>query len=203
MKALQNPALIAVLAVLSGVGTGLAWFWRAATVIVTNTKPAVAHAPKSSVQQDWDFWTIEIENLTSELKGEKERLRKAMEQVDQRGARLTAEQQELDKLRAEVERMRKELNGRIIEIQADEMKNLKTLTNTYSALPPKAAVAILREMDDVTVVKILSLMKTDVVSPIFDEMSRTPDDAGGTLARRAAVLSERLRLMKANKPAAK
>ena len=33
---------------------------------------------------------------------------------------------------------------------------------------------ILREMDDTTVVKILSLMKSDVVGPIFEEMTSTP-----------------------------
>jgi hypothetical protein len=43
-------------------------------------------------------------------------------------------------------------------------------------------------------------MKSDTVGPIFEEMARQqgPD---GPLARRAAVLSEKLRLMKANKSA--
>ena len=50
-----------------------------------------------------------------------------------------------------------------------------------------------------TTVKILSLMKPDVVGALFEEMSRTPDN-DGTLARRAALLTEKLRLMKAAKP---
>lgn len=126
-----------------------------------------------------------------------------MEQVDQRSARLSAEQGELDKLRAELELMRREIGERVIEINADEAKNLRALAQTYSALTPRAAVAILRELDDITIVKILSLMKPDVVSPIFEEMSRTPLGTGeGTLAKRAATLSEKLRLMKSNKPAA-
>jgi hypothetical protein len=43
-------------------------------------------------------------------------------------------------------------------------------------------------------------MKADTIGPIFEEMSKTaaPD---GTLARRAALLSEKLRLMKAAKAA--
>ena len=96
--------------------------------------------------------------------------------------------------------MRAEINRKVIEITADEMKNLKTLAQTYSSLSPKGAVAILREMDDTTAVKILSLMKSDVVGPIFEEMARTqgPD---GPLARRAAILSEKPRLMKASKTA--
>ena len=97
---------------------------------------------------------------------------------------------------ADIEAMRAEIGRKVIEITADESKNLRTLAQTYSNLTPKGAVAILREMDDTTVVKILSLMKSDAVGPIFEEMAKTtaPD---GTLARRAALLSEKLRLMKA------
>ena len=94
--------------------------------------------------------------------------------------------------------MRKEIAEKVIEIQADEGKNLRALSQTYANLSPKAAVAIIREMDDVTVVKILYLMKPDVVAPIFEEMSKT-SDKDGLLSRRAAVISEKIRLMKSMK----
>jgi hypothetical protein len=61
-------------------------------------------------------------------------------------------------------------------------------------------VAIFKEMDDTTAVKILSLMKADVVGAIFEQMSVTLGSDGAPLARRAALLSEKLRLMKATKP---
>ena len=82
-----------------------------------------------------------------------------------------------------------------IAINTDEAKNLRSLAQTYSTLTPHAAVAIIREMDDTTVVKILSLMKPDVVGPIFEEMAGA---SGGdtSLAQHAAVLSDKLRLMK-------
>lgn len=201
-KFISAPLLVVLVALCAGTGTGLFWFWRTAEQLVTAAIAQRAALPLARQKaQGWDFWTIEIDNLASELKGEKERLRKAMEQVDQRAARLNAEQRELDKLRAELERMRREIGEKVIEINADELKNLRSLAQTYSALTPRAAVAILRELDDITVVKILSLMKPDVVSPIFEEMSRTPDGEV-TLARRAAVLSEKLRLMKSSKPGA-
>jgi hypothetical protein len=50
-------------------------------------------------------------------------------------------------------------------------------------------------MDDGTVVKILSLMKSDSVAPIFEEMSRAAG-ADPSFARRAATLSEKLRLVR-------
>lgn len=200
-KVATNPALIAVLGIISGTLVGLGWFWRAGEVLMAH---AIASIPPPVVAdgkaQGWDFWTIEIEGLSSELKEERARLRQQAEQLDQRAARLSSEQQELAKIRADIEAMRAEIGRKVIEINADEAKNLKSLAATYATLSPAAAVAILREMDDTTVVKILSLMKADVVGPIFEEMAATPGP-DGTLAKRAATLSERLRLMKSAKTA--
>lgn len=200
-KLAQNPAFVAGLGLIFGLAAGLGWFWRVGDTLVAQAVALRVHAAKKEKAQGWDFWTIEIDNLASELKGEKERLHRQTEQLDLRAARLDAEQRELDKVRAELERMRKEISQRVIEINADEVKNLKTLATTYSNLSPRAAVAIIKELDDNTAVKILSLMKPDTVSPIFEEMSRTAA-ADGTLARRVAALSEKLRLMKLNKPGA-
>ncbi len=202
-KLASNPIVVATLGLIAGTATGLYWFMRAGDVLLTQ---ALAEHTKQAAEvqkqkaRGWDFWTIEIDNLSSELKEEKARLRKESDTLDQRAARLAAEQQELEKVRAGIEAMRKEIADRVIEIKADEMKNLKSLAQTYANLTPKAAVAIIREMDDMTVVKILSLMKADVVGPIFEEMAKT-NDPTNQLARRAAVLSEKLRLMKSTKPA--
>lgn len=198
-KLLLNPSIVALLGVLSGSAVGLGWFWRAANLLVEHAV-ATLPAPKEveGKSQGWDFWTIEIDGLSSELKEERARLRQQADTLNQRAARLASEQQELAKIRAEIEAMRAEINKKVIEITADESKNLKSLAQTYAGLTPRGAVAILREMDDTTVVKILSLMKSESVGPIFEEMARTagPD---GPLAKRAATLSEKLRLMKATK----
>jgi flagellar motility protein MotE (MotC chaperone) len=162
---------------------------------------AAAHAKKEPTEltkKGWDFWTIEIENLSNELKEERVRLRKQADSLDQRAARLAAEEKEFAKLRADMDALRQQIAERVIEISADETKNIRTLAQTYTNLTPRAAVAIIRELDDTTVVKILSVMKPDVVGPIFEEMSKQTGD--NPLARRAATLSEKLRLMKANKP---
>ncbi|HEX2860838.1 MAG TPA: hypothetical protein VHN79_04330 [Lacunisphaera sp.] len=198
---LTNPALVALLGILAGSAVGLGWFWRGAEILVAQAIAALPPPPVSDEKaQGWDFWTIEIDGLSSELKEERARLRQQAEVLNQRAARLAAEQQELAKIRADIEAMRAEIGRKVIEITADEAKNLRALAQTYSNLTPKGAVAILREMDDTTVVKILSLMKSDAVGPIFEEMAKTasPD---GTLARRAALLSEKLRLMKGTKSA--
>lgn len=201
---LTNPVLVSVLAVVLGTATGLGWFWQAANAMVA---AAIAAAPKAVVvapgkEKGWDFWTVEIDNLAAELKDEKAKLRQQSEQVELRAARLASEQQELAKVRAELEAMRRDIDERTIQIGTDEAKNLRSLSQTYGNLSPRAAVTIIKEMDDVTVVKILSLMKADVVAPIFEEMSRAGGADGPLVARRAAVLSEKLRLVRAMKTAA-
>jgi len=200
MKLLHNPAIITVVALLTALAAGIIPLWSASKQLVAQAHSG--HVAKSNHLKDqgWDFWTIEVDNLAAELKDEKARMAKLSEQLDLRAARLSAEQKELEKLRTSIEATRKEIGDRVIEISADELKNVRSLAQTYTNLSPRAAVAIIREMDDITVVKILSLMKADVVAPIFEEMSKTTDREG-VLARRAAILSEKLRLMKSNKPA--
>jgi flagellar motility protein MotE (MotC chaperone) len=196
---LQHPITVATLSLVLSVGLGAGFAWRALEKIVAQI--IAARPPKENPElkrKGWDFWTIEIENLSNELKEERVRLKKQAEQLDQRAARLAAEEKEFAKLRADVEALRKQIADKVIEISADESKNIRSLASTYTNLTPRAAVAIFREMDDSTAVKILSLMKADVVGPIFEEMSR-PTGTDTTLARRAALLSEKLRLMKATK----
>jgi flagellar motility protein MotE (MotC chaperone) len=199
---LQHPISATVLGLLLSVGLGLGLSWRALNNIalqIAAAKPA-AGQPTELKKKGWDFWTIEIENLSNELKEERGRMKKQAESLDLRSARLTAEEKEFAKLRADVEALRKQIADKVIEITADESKNIRSLAQTYTNLTPRGAVAILREMDDSTAVKILSLMKPDVVGGIFEEMSRSAG-TDVSLAKRAALLSEKLRLMKSSKPA--
>jgi flagellar motility protein MotE (MotC chaperone) len=197
---LQNPAVSAGLGLLLSVGLGVGLSWRTLNEVVIRAAAAVpVKEPSELKKKGWDFWTIEIDNLSNELKEERVRLRKQAELLDQRSARLGAEEKEFAKLRADVEALRKQIADKVIEITADEAKNIRTLASTYTNLTPRGAVAILREMDDATAVKILSLMKPEVVGQIFEEMSRV-SGTDTSLPRRAALLSEKLRLMKATKP---
>lgn len=200
---LQNPIVVTALSLVVSVGLGVAMTWRTVSTLVMQrvaVKPPTLQESELK-QKGWDFWTIEIENLANELKEERGRMKKQAELLEQRASRLAAEEKEFSKLRAEVEALRKQVSDKMVEITADEAKNIRTLSQTYTNLTPKGAVAILREMDDSTAVKILSLMKPDVVGPIFEEMGRSAG-SDTALAKRAAALSEKLRLMKAMKTAA-
>lgn len=204
MKKAFSPLIAAVLGVVLGLGTGVYTFWRASNVVMdhaVNLAPRAVKQVAEEKERGWDFWTIEIENLANELKGERERLQKESEQIAHREVQLKSERLELDKVRKDIEQLREEIRSKIIEVNADESKNIRQLATTYASLTPRAAVAIIRELDDVMAIKILSFMKPDIISPIFEEMSRTPGP-DGTLARRAAQLSDRIRLLKSAKTAA-
>jgi flagellar motility protein MotE (MotC chaperone) len=196
---LQNPVLSAAVGLMLSVALGLSLSWRTLNSIADHALATRAHKePSEMKKKGWDFWTIEIENLQNELKEERQRLRKQADTLDQRQARIVEEEKELAKLRGDIEGMRKEIADRVVEIKADESVNVRKLSQDYANLSPRQAVAIIREMDDNTAVKILSLMKPDVIGPIFEEMSKTAG-TDGPLARRVALLTEKLRLMKVNK----
>ena len=201
-KLASNPLVLIVLGLVLGVGTGLGFFWTAAMPLVQQARAAkTQHVTAGKPDAPWDFWTIEIENLANELKDVRAALKKREEEIVVREARLAAERQELAKQRGELEALRTEISSKMTEIQADELKNLKNLTQLYSNLTPKATLTIFNQMDDATVVKLLALMKTDVVGPLFEEM--TKQAAGDpAVAKRAALLTERLRLYKSTKTAA-
>jgi len=201
IKLASNPIVVLAIALLLGVGTGLGMFWKTALPLIAAAKAAKAKvAEVGKPEAPWGFWTIEIENLASELKDQKAVVKKREEELAQREERLNAERQELAKQRQQLEAMRDDITGRVVSIQADETKNLKSLVATYSSLTPKATLTIFKEMDDTMVVKLLSLMKTDIVSPLFEEMSKqaATDPAVG---KRVAILSEKLRLLKSASPA--
>ena len=199
MTKLKNPMVAAAAGLMISVALGVMMVWRAAGPLLAAAAQAIPAKKTEEVatERGWDFWTIEIENLSTELKGERDRLRKQQEQLDQRAALLANEAKELAKVRAEIEQVRKTISEKIVEVSADDAKNISTLAKTYTNLTPRAVVAIVKDMDDNTVVKILSLMKVDVVSPIFEEMSRTAGTDGSPLSKRVAILSEKMRQVKA------
>jgi len=201
MNILTKPWFAAVLIVLLQPAVSVFLVLQSAPVIV---KSIAVHAGDAATEvmrprearAPWDMWTPEIEKLAKELRDQRDSLREREQSVVQRETRLEAEAAELARTRREIEAQRAEISKLLTAVGVDEMKNLKSLSQTYSNLTPKAAVAIFTEMDDTTVVKILSLMKADVVGPIFEEMSKDKSEKNNQ-AQRAATLSERLRMMKA------
>lgn len=200
MSGILKTLLLVVLGVVLGAGTSLYLLWKAsATYVAQAVEVRKAAEAAKKPDKPWDFWTVELENLANDLKDERQKIKQREEQLGQREARLQLEQQELEKTRKQIETMRSSIDQRLIEVSEGEMANLKKLSQSYSALSPRAAVAIFKEMEETTLVKLLSIMKPETVGQFLEEMSKQ-SATDQTLAKRAANLSERLRLIRTPKP---
>jgi flagellar motility protein MotE (MotC chaperone) len=192
---LKSTWFLALLGIVLGIGT-------TAGVILMNQDDLLATpahaAPKPPVPanapRDWVFWTDEINKLALDLKDEREALDQREKELEAFEKRVASEREELRKVRAELDGMRREVVDNIPRIEASEKQNVKNLAKTYAAMKPQDAVAVMRELDDSSIVKILASMKADVIGAIFQEMAKAKDN-DGTLAIRAARLSEQLRLI--------
>lgn len=192
-KILRNPWLIAVIAVVLGVGTqAYVLQMRLAKAAEPKVDPNAPPEPPKFV--DWSFITPEIEAMRTELKDRLAAVEARENDLREYELRLKAERAEIEKIKREVDRMRASVETTITEVQTTEQKNLKTLAATYTNMTPAAVLAIFQKMDDDTVVKILAFMKPDPVGQILEEMARTKEGEG-TLAGRAAVISNKLRLL--------
>ena len=161
-------------------------------------RDAILHNPKTDGAKDglphfWSFRADEVEALIADLKSEREKLATRETEMDKVSAHIEAERQELEKTRADVDAMRDEISAEIPQVQEAEVKNIKMLATTYSDVTPTAAVAIFRQMDEMMCAKLLSQMKPDKIAAILQEMST--EDKDETMNKRAARISEKLRLL--------
>lgn len=192
MKLFSSFWTVGFLALVLNVGTTayLIYSQRETFSVMEQVPENTAPPPKL-----WSFKSDEIEQLVTELKAEKQKLETRETDIGKLSAQLQTEKTELEKVRDDIKAMREEMSKAIPEVQEAEVKNLKTLSQTYSTLTPQAAVAIFREMDEQMSVKILSMMKTDKVGAILQEMARQ-QDKDENMAKRAARISDKLRLLK-------
>jgi flagellar motility protein MotE (MotC chaperone) len=196
MKALESPI---VSTAAGGIAFLLTWMLTLQSAAPNIRPAAVAHkaaaapgvpaAPTYPVES-WVYYNPEVDQLIKDLKAERDALTAREEDLKQLAARLTTERSELDQVADSVKKMQAEIEKRLVEIKADEIPNLKRLAKTYSSMSPAGAAAILREMEDNAVVKILALMKDTENGPILEGMGRQ----GPADATRAAALTEKLRL---------
>ena len=200
-------------AIILGIATSAGvLMWRLPSITESVT-PSTASTPSTiktkitSQSKDWDFYTAEIDNLVNELKTERESYEKKKSDFAAVELRIATEKKELTRIRVEIEKMRSELSAQTTEMQSSEKTNVRNLSRTFSNMKPEQAVAIISEMTDSNIVKILSLMKPDIQARILAEMAKTLDplavgapvpagSAIATLAPRAAKLTDQLRLLK-------
>jgi flagellar motility protein MotE (MotC chaperone) len=180
--------------------------WPSVTTLPA--EPPATQTKIKSQSKDWDFYTAEIDNLIQELQKQRTGYEVKTKDLGAVEMRIAAEKQELLRLReellrlrGEIEKMRDDLTTQTTELVSTEKSNIRNLARSYAIMKPAEAVAILSQMSDANIVKLLATMKADIVAKILGEMAKTKDpaapaDSKTTLANRAATISDQLRLFK-------
>jgi flagellar motility protein MotE (MotC chaperone) len=146
--------------------------------------------PDYSADDDpsWRFRNPEFNEWVSQIQNEKDKLALREQQLDDWQTRLNAELQEIDTVTQTVSQLQSSFDNDVIRIKAQESDNLKHQAKLISAMSPEGAIAILSQMSDTEVVRILFTMKADQASAILDTLSKISE----AQAKRAALLTERL-----------
>jgi flagellar motility protein MotE (MotC chaperone) len=159
-----------------------------------STMPQLKHVASAQAQAvikgpSWAFFNPELDQIISELESERQTVATREKQLQELDARLRSERAELDEALRNIKQIRDKVDREIFRIKEDELVNLKKLAKMYAAMEPDGAAKILRELDDVVVVKMMTLMKGPEIAVILDAFSRLGDDE----TKRAALISENLR----------
>ena len=151
--------------------------------------PAPGGSLTANNEPSWKFRNPEFEQWIDELKREKEALTTREQQLNELQTRLDAERQEILVVTQTVYQLQGEFDRNVVRISEQEVDNLKRQTKIISGMSAEGAAAMLNEMPEDDMVKVLFTLKADAVSQILDTLSKM----GKTEARRAAALSERMR----------
>ena len=155
----------------------------------------VEHTEEQKIAGFWERHNPEVDQLLKEIQTEREYLTQKAAELRDLETRLAAERAEINQVTQRVAQLQLEFDQSIIRVKEEEMPNLKKLARLYSTMSPEGASAILRELDDMVVVKVMSFMKEDQSAPLLEAMATE----GETQAKRAANIAEALRKTVADK----
>ncbi len=199
MKMLQSPVVAAILG-------GLLFLLTSAFLTTKGLAP-VPHAAGEHEEAgeevsvngpSWTFFNPEMEQILGELKAERDTVAVKEKQLNELATRLRAERAELDDEMKKMKAIQLKVDRDVMRIKDDEAGNLKKLAKMYATMEPAGAAKIMRELDDVVVVKILTLMKEPETALVLESFARM----GDAETKRAAQLSESLRAAASTKTSA-
>ena len=187
-KFLLSPWATALVSVAVYLGATVA-FWKTPPLpahIELNESPTreKLHGPS------WDFINPEADQLIAELKAEKKSLQKREQDLSDLTARMQTERSELNLVTQSVRQLQLDFDQNVLRITEEETANLKKLAKVYADMEPASAAKIFAEMDDTSVIKIMVFMKDVETAAIWEALAKQ----GQPQAKRAALLSDRLRL---------
>src|SRR5580693_7271514 len=124
--------------------------------------------PDYSADDDpsWRFRNPEFNEWVSQIQTEKEKLDLREQQLDEWQTRLNLELQEMSLVTQTVNNLQSNFDQNVVRFKAQETDNVKHQAKLISAMSPEGAMAMLNQMSDEDVVRILFTMKPDQASLI-------------------------------------
>jgi flagellar motility protein MotE (MotC chaperone) len=149
-----------------------------------------AREPKSADDApSWRFHNPDIDQWVGQLKTEKDALAVREQQLKDWETRLTAESREIAAVTQAVTHTQEAFDKRVVLLSAQEKDNAKKQLKVIADMTPDGAAAMMNEMRDDEVVRLLYSQKPDVSAAILDAMSKL----GQSQAKRAGTITERLK----------
>jgi len=168
--------------------------YLAATILVlqpakfAGLRPAGPTNRSADDDPSWRFRNPEFNQWVAQIKEEKDALALREQNLTELQNRLAAERQEILTVTQTVAQLQMDFDRNVIRFSSQETENVRHQAKLIAAMSPAGAAAMIAEMPDDDVVRILFTMKTDEASAILDSLStRGKDDA-----RRAAALTVRI-----------
>ncbi len=142
-------------------------------------------------EPSWRFKNPEFDQWIAELNMEKSDLATRTRQLQEWQTRLAAQQQEFATATQAVYQLQAAFDKNVVRIKAQEVQNLGKQAKIIAGMSPAGAAALINQMDDDDVVRLLSIMKPDDAGALLDALSKL----GPAEAKHAALLTERLRMV--------
>lgn len=108
--------------------------------------------------------------------------------IEMRAQVLAAAEARVDGKIAMLKQLQDQINGLLVQRDAEQQKQVASLVKTYSAMKPKDAARIFNNLPDEVLVPVAQQMKSDVLAPVLAGM--TADNA----QRLTQKLADRLKL---------
>lgn len=189
IKLLTSPWMTTLVSVVVYLGATVA-FWKTPALPSSPTLTESAAAREKHNGPSWNFTSPEADQLIAELKAEKKSLGKKEQELNDLSLRLQAERSELNLVTQSVRQLQLDFDQNVLRISEEETANLKKLAKVYADMDPANAAKVLEEMDDTSIIKIMVFMKDMETAAIWEALAKK----GQPQAKRAALLSDRLRL---------
>lgn len=185
-RLLQSPLTVLAVACLTFFAT---MFFLLRTLPLGQVMPVKKEPLRAEDDPSWRFHNPDIDQWVAQIKDERETMAMREQQLKDWESRLAAESREIAAVTQAVTRTQEEFDKRVLTFSTQQKDNVKKQLKVIADMTPEGAAAMMNEMPDDEVARLLYTLKPDIAAGILDAMSKP----GGAPAKRAATLTDRIK----------